>query len=194
MRGLTRLLSASAMVAAFSLGASAAQAQATDPGLEQLYLVGDAPAACVISAPRASNAQNATFAADTIGSGQVTITQLVDNETAQARASSIELDFPVVCNGSHSVVVRSANGGLQRGGASTAGSGGGFSEFLAYTVGIDWAGNAIARQSDAGAATIQSSDPARGDLAIRISTPAGGGPLVAGQYNDSIVVELIPAN
>ncbi|WP_067732982.1 hypothetical protein [Novosphingobium naphthalenivorans] len=176
-------------------GAVRAQDQGAAPDQQPLYLYGDAPAACVINQPRATNAQNATFAAGSVGSGQITITQLVDNQTAMARPTSIELDFPVVCNSSHSVVVRSNNGGLLRSGAQAGSTaGGGFSEFLPYQVAIDWAGMNLVRQSDAGTASIASSDPARGDMAIRISTPAGGGPLVAGEYSDAIVVELVPAN
>ncbi|MDE2560652.1 MAG: hypothetical protein KGL48_00260 [Sphingomonadales bacterium] len=193
MMRTTHLFQAAAIAGStVALAAMPARAQTTDPALQQMYLAGTAPIACVINPPRVTNAQNASFSANGAGNGQVTITQLVDGQTALALASSIELDFPVVCNASHSVVLTSANGGLQGGGASVTGSG--FSNFLSYRVQVDWAGVQIAKSSDAGATTINSADPAQGDMVIRLSTPAGDGPLVAGQYSDSIVVQFTPAS
>ena len=108
------------------------------------------------------------------------------------RLGFVELSLPVVCNASHRVELRSANGGLQRAGAT--GRGGAFREFLAYQVGLNWAGQSVQLDTANRSANINASQPGKGDMVIRIATPAGGGPLVAGQYSDSIVVEVQPAN
>jgi hypothetical protein len=50
------------------------------------------------------------------------------------------------------------------------------------------------RGSDTGEVTLDAGQAAKGDVRLRIVTPAGSGPLVAGQYNDSIVIEFQAAN
>ena len=179
------------IAAALALPASA-QAQELTRATQKLELTARAPVACVISPATVSNAANASYSNTGASSGQVSITQLVDGTTAAPRASSIELSLPVVCNASHRVELRSANGGLQRAGAT--GRGGAFREFLAYSVGLDWAGQSVQLDTASRSANINATQPGKGEMVIRIATPAGGGPLVAGQYSDSIVVEVQPAN
>lgn len=178
-------------VAVLALPASA-QAQELNRASQRLEMAAEAPVACVISQPVVGNQSNASFAATSTSSGQVNITQLVDAQSAQPRASSIELSLPVVCNASHRVRVTSTNGGLRRAGAT--GRSGGFQEYLAYQVGIDWSGQTVDFSTANNNATLDASQPAKGTLVIRIATPAGGAPLVAGQYSDSIVLEVQPAN
>lgn len=173
--------------------AAPAQAQVTDTTSQRLELIGNAPAACVFSTPTASNGSNASFTATSANSARINITQLVDNQNATSLASSIELSLPMVCNASHRVVVRSTNGGLARLGGNSRGSGG-FVEFLAYRFGIGWAGQNLDRSSDTGEVIVDAGEPAKGEVRLRITTPAGSGPLVAGQYNDSIVIEVQAAN
>lgn len=183
---------------ALSLVAAPAAAQTTETGGQMLELAGESRAACVFSTPTALNPTNAVFNVTGASSAQVTITQLVDNLNAQSLASSIELNLPVICNASHRVLLRSANGGLLRAGAApgaTRNAGAtGFAEFLAYDVALDWSGQQLQRSSRTGSATLNSNQPAAGDMRIRIATPAGTGPLIAGQYNDSIVIEFQVAN
>lgn len=169
-----------------------AMAQSVATASQELELLGDAPVACVLNSPTASASVNASFSATSASSGQISITELVDPQTAMPRQSAIQLTLPAVCNTSHSVTVRSSNGGLLRAGGSTANrqSAGGFGEFLIYSFGIDWAGQSLVRPSDAGMVEIVSAQPRNGEILLRVNTPEGGGPLVAGQYNDSIVVEV----
>lgn len=180
------------------LFASTASAQSANPGNQMLELAGEAQPACVLNTPSATSSNNASFAASGANSGQVTITQLVDNLSAQSLPSSIELNLPVICNASHRVLVRSANGGLLRAGAAPsaarAASISGFAEFLVYDVAIDWSGQRLERSSRTGNGILASNRPAAGDMRMRIATPAGTGPLIAGQYNDSIVIEFQVAN
>ena len=171
------------------LFAAPASAQVLDTTSQRLDLAGDAPAACVFTQPTAGNASNASFTPTGAASGRINVTQLVDATNATSLASSIELVLPLVCNAANRVEVRSANGGLLRVGG-TAGGSGAFSEFLAYRVGLDWAGLTLDRSSDAGAAGLDSASPRTGEVRLRVTTPAGSGPLVAGQYNDTITVDF----
>lgn len=182
------------VAAALALPGTQLQAQEIDRAAQRLELSGLAPVACVISQPSAGAQSNASFSATGAASGQVNITEFVDPQDASSRASTIELNLPLVCNASHSVRVTSANRGLLRAGASGTGTAGGFAEYLPYTVGLDWSGQSIALLTSNSAASINASNPGRGEMIIRIATPAGGGPLVAGQYSDSIVVEVQPAS
>lgn len=169
-----------------------AQAQDLTHATQRLELAATAPVACVINAPSVANQSNASYSATGASSGQVNITELVDADSATSRASSIELNLPVVCNASHRVMVRSTNGGLVRAGAT--GRSGAFQESLTYTVDIDWSGQTLQLLTSRTDANLDVAHPGKGDMLIRIATPAGGGPLVAGQYSDSIVVEVQPAS
>ena len=188
MRKLTLLIAAAAAFPA------AAQAQELDRASQRLELAAIAPVACVISSPRVSSQANASFSETGSASGQISITQFVDPQSAQPRASSIVLNVPVLCNTSHRVRVTSANGGLLRTGATGRGRGGAFGEFVGYTIGIDWLGQSTEFSTTNNNANINANQPGRGDAIIRVATPAGGAPLVAGQYRDTIVVEVEPSN
>lgn len=177
------------------LAAAPAFAQDASRSSRALYINGTAPAACVISGATAGAAQNAVFSAIDAANGQIAITQLVDPETAEPRASDIQINLPVTCNASHRVRIASREGGLLRAGAINGGAGaGGFSEFLPYQIGIDWAGIQLQQQSDGGAIVVSSPNGAIGNLSVRVATPAGGNPLVAGQYDDSITIQFEPAS
>ena len=182
-----------------ALSGAATSAQEVQASSQQLRLAGTAPPACVLSAPVVDAASNASFAVTGASSAQIAITQLVDTQTATSLASEIELSLPVTCNAANTVTVRTTNGGLRRVGApanAAAGStaGGGFSEFLGYRLGLDWAGQSRDQASTAGGATIASPQPGRGNIVLRVATAAGSGPLVAGRYDDAIVVEIHAAN
>ncbi len=152
-----------------------------------------APANCVVRSVRATGASNASFQSSGTTGGQVTITRLVDAETAQPRATTIDIAIPATCNASHRVTARSGRGGLQRLG-TTGAQGTGFAEFLPYSMGVGWAGVQLAQASNQGPLAIIVPNGATGELALRIATPDGGTPLVAGQYEDSIVIQLQPAD
>ena len=173
--------------------ATAAQAQDIARAEQRLDLAATAPAACVLAQASANNASNASFAATGVTSGQIAITQLVDNASATSLASAVTLSLPLTCNASHRIQVRTANGGLVRTGSNNRGSTG-FAEFLAYRVNLAWAGQALDRGSDQGSFLLDTPRPATGTVELRVTTPPGQGPLVAGQYADSIIVEFQPAN
>lgn len=183
------------LILALALVAWPLHAQELDRTEQRLELVAQAPAACVLDTASVIASDNAAFTAAGVSGGQIAIQQLVDANTAASLASSVRLDLPLVCNASHRVVLRSANGGLLRAGSmATAANAGGFSEFLPYRLSLGWAGQELDRGSDQGEATINADRPAVGSVDLRVATLPGQGPLVAGQYNDTIVVEFQPAN
>ncbi len=187
----TTLLSA-ALALAFS--ASGALAQDVTHATQRLELHGDAPAGCVANSARASKQVGTVYQDNGPTGGVVTFPNLVDESTAAARASSIELALPVVCNTSHLITVRSYNGALVRQGAGGANSAGGFSESQAYNVDLQWQ-NLTAQLGGASSnAAIAYGQPAKGDLIVDIAVPRGTQPLVAGTYTDAVVVEIRPTN
>lgn len=175
------------------LTAAPALAQDISQASQALYINGTAPTACVIRGAVASSAQNAVFSAVDAANGQITITQLVDQTTALPLASDILISLPVTCNASHRVRVASREGGLLRAGGQRSAQGG-FAEFLPYQIGLDWAGAQLQQGSDGGAIIVSSPNGAVGNLNVRVATPAGGTPLVAGQYDDAIIIQFEPAN
>ena len=183
------------LILAAMLGAVPAQAQELNRASQKLELLGDAPVGCVANGARASGQRNATFQDNGPSGGVVVFPQLVDGTTALARESGIELAVPIICNASHTVTVRSYNGGLLRQGAQGTGRGsGGFSEFQAYQVGVQWQGQSVQLGGQSGSASIAWAQPAKGDLTVAITVPQGTAPLVAGTYTDAVVVEILPAS
>jgi len=188
----TTLLSA-ALVLAFS--ASGAMAQDVTHATQRLELHGDAPAGCVANSARASKQVGTLYQDNGPTGGVVTFPNLVDETTAAARASSIELALPVVCNTSHLITVRSYNGALVRLGANAArGGSGGFSEMQTYDVGLQWQQRTVQLGTQTASAAISYNQPAKGDLIVDIAVPRGTNPLVAGTYTDAVVVEIRPSN
>lgn len=185
-----------AIIAVALLATTPAWGQEIATDSQRVEMLGTAPPACVIEAPTAANAVNATFLGTGSTSGQIQIAQFVDPQTANPLASSIELALPVICNSSHEFTVRSGNGGLLRNGGAIANrqSAGRFADYVTYTVSIDWSGQSITRPTDGGPIVLDGMNARAGEIALRIATPAGGGPLTAGRYDDTIVVEFRAAN
>ena len=180
------------LAAAALLVPSLAFGQTVNTGQGRLDLAGAAPSACLISSPTSAAGSNSTFQSTGTQQGQVTITQMADPLTAVPVASTINLALPIICNAAHSVIVSTTNGGLVRvGGTGTQQTVNGFREFLPYQVSAVWAGQTVNATSQAGTTvTIISADGAAGDLSLVIQVPGGGDPLVAGTYNDQVVIQL----
>ncbi|MBX9644491.1 MAG: hypothetical protein K2W91_10380 [Novosphingobium sp.] len=176
------------------VGATGAQAQQLDRASQKLELFGDAPVGCVANAARVTSQANATFQSNGPSGGVVVFPALVDSVTATSRASSIALALPVVCNASHRVTLRSANGGLLREGANLGRNSGGFAEFQTYGVSVQWQGQTASVGGGGNSATLAQGQPAKGEMLVDIAVPQGTQPLVAGTYTDSVVVEIRPAN
>jgi hypothetical protein len=159
----------------------------------RLDLIGEAPSACLISAPSAEAGSNAVFQPITGDSARIRVVDLVDPATSEARATSINLAFPVICNGAHRVTVRTAQGAMVRAGPAV--SAPGFRDRLPYQVSAAWGGQSVTGVSESGTPVdIQLNNGAAGLLSLAVAIAPGGDPLIAGAYSDSLIVELQPAN
>jgi hypothetical protein len=183
------MLRCTCLVLACVLAPISAFAQTTVPS-GRLDIVADAPSACVAASPGSAAGANATFQSLSAGAAEVRITEMIDPQTSQARASSINILLPIICNTAHRLVLRSGNGGLLRDGGNAQQQAGGFREFVPYQVSASWSGQDVSASSDQGDVSINVGDGAAGEASVTIDVPAGGAPLVAGGYGDSVVIEL----
>lgn len=168
-------------------------AQTGDTAHGRIELAGRTPPACVIRTARAGNASNASFVGAGPSSGEIRIAELVDPQTAQPRAAQMVIELPVVCNAAHRLTLTSANGGLLRDGGNPGNrqTAAGFADLLGYQLDANWDNRVLTLNAAASPlATLDVPDGMAGDLSLRLSIPAGGGPLVAGRYSDTVVIEL----
>jgi hypothetical protein len=181
---------------ATAIAGAPAWAQTTaigDRASSTLDLFGQAPSACVMSPPAPASGSNASFSAQGGQTGVVRFTQFVDPRTAQPRAASIGLAFPVVCNSAHRLTVRTDGTGLTR----TAGpaSAAGFRDSLGFQVSADWAGARAVGSSDLlTPIDLRTANGAAGQMNLVVDIAGGGAPLVAGDYAGTLVVELEASN
>ena len=174
-----------------------AQAQTLETGQGRLELAGQAPPACVLRAPTSSSGANATFSATGAATGEIRISELVDPQTAQPRAASINLVLPVICNSAHRLTITSGNGGMLRdgGNARNRQQSGGFGDFLGYQLSTAWAGRTVTTlTTTAPGLALDIPDGGAGDMSVTIAIPAGGGALVAGRYADSVIINFQAAS
>lgn len=134
-----RCLGSPILLALASLATTQAHAQDVARANRAMELNATAGSACIVGTPRALSATNSTFQADGGSGGQITLTRLVDPDTALPRSARVDLAIPATCNASHRVIASSGAGGLRRAGGGGVQSGG-FAEFLAYSVQVAWAG------------------------------------------------------
>ena len=182
------------VVTALMLAPAAAFAQQAPNTAVQsrLDLDGVAPAACVLNGPSSSNSVNATVNDAGSRTTQVTITNLVDTSSLAAQAATVNLAFPLICNGPHTVTLTTANGGLTlEGGAPSAP---GFTDHVDYVMEATWAGK-VSSVSTGSARTLQisTSDGAAGVVSLSIQIPGGGNRLIAGTYSDTLTLDVQPA-
>jgi hypothetical protein len=180
------------LAVALAAAPAAASAQTADGGAGQsIYVTGEAPAACVLRAPRLDATTGAVFQSGGERAGTIDFTQLVDPQTSIARAASVSLALPVTCTGAHTLSVRALGGGLRQAEPATAAQG--FRDRLAYRLSAEWAGQRAAASSES-AIEIKTSNAASGELSLAVNVAEGGLPLVSGTYGDSIVIELLPVH
>jgi hypothetical protein len=171
---------------------AALAAQVVEPSQGRLEILGTSRPACVIGAAPSVAGNNMTFQPLSNVSGQVRITEFVDSN-AVSRGGSIDVILPVICNSAHRIVVRSGRGGLRRVGAPVARPGP-FAEFLPYQVNTAWGNQQAGLTTDQGTLIINAAEARAGQVALSIAVARGGRPLVAGTYEDQIVVELQAAD
>jgi hypothetical protein len=194
MTHIFRLTACSVVLVACLSQPAQAQVQAfNNTGQGSGVVGGQAPAVCKIDAPRTVSALNAVFQPGAESSGQVTINQLVDPVTGVARPSRIALDFPAVCNHTHTLVVRSLQGGLSR---VEGPAGEGFASRVDYVLSARWAGGdrLATTNGQPRTLTIPVAEGAAGTIELSFAAPGGGPSLVAGNYQDQVVVEFTAAS
>jgi hypothetical protein len=183
-------LSPFAAVALIVLSGTAA-AQTPSEGQGRIEIVGQAPNACVIRGQGNVTTVNGTYASNGLSSGELRIVEMVDSTTARGRAVSLDLALDVVCNSPHRLMLRSTNGGLLRRGAPAgAPASGPFVQLVPYSFSASWLGHDVTSQSDSrGLMMIEAAAAGAGQYSLGIRVP-GGEPLVAGTYEDSVVLEF----
>ncbi|SMF64974.1 hypothetical protein [Allosphingosinicella indica] len=191
MKTLLRL----SLAVSAGLTASAGFAQVvTDPIPESLersiVFEGEATRACLIEAPTVDSQVNTRL--DRAGGGvnvALSPTGFIDPETGVPRQSGISLSLPITCNTAHQLRIASREGALIREGAGT--DTGAFRSRLDFDVEVNWAGitRTFSTQNSA-QLIIPVPDAATGQASINISIPGGGAPLAAGQYGDTLIVEV----
>jgi hypothetical protein len=158
---------------------------------QNLSIEGSAPTACSIRVITLNPGSAATLTSATQGNALVTLgtPNFVDPQTAVPTGGRVFLGVPIICNGAHTVIVRSTNGRLTL--ESGAAGGNGFRNAVDYSLTTSWAGlNQSFNTQSTSSLQIPVSQANSGDALVTIDIPSGGQPLVAGVYSDLIVVEV----
>ena len=188
------LLPAIALAAAPAGAQEAPGAGIDTAGRQQFEIAGLASPACAIGSGTSVGGTNAAFQPDGATGGTVQITMLADPDTALGNAAEVRVVVPVICNSAHAIGVTSTNGGLLRDGGSRSPLGG-FLQFLPYQVAYAWAGQDVAGRSDDPAALdLEVAAPGRGNLEVAISLAPTEAPLVAGNYDDTLLIAITAAD
>jgi hypothetical protein len=172
-----------------------AQTVALDLATRNTQIRGEVPRACTITGPAlAISASNATFAVSGVGSATITISQLVDPNIGDGtpQAATLQFEIPATCTVSHELNVDSANDGLALGGSLGTAVTDGFRNALPYAITTSWSTLNLSGQTTSGPLIGRVGDAATGNIVVSISIPAGGTPLVAGSYSDSLSINLSP--
>ena len=189
-----------AAVAAAALAATGANAQSTTTSTANFTVIGSAPKVCAISGPTLTSVNLVNI--DSLDGTTLKIAQLTDSTSLSTLPASAEVSFDAVCNYAHTVTIQSLNNGLWRDGSTQAPQNG-FADAVPWTGRLQW--GTLNRTFVFGAQNrqIQSfpfavAGPQAGQLLLDISIQAGStnavanGPLLAGNYQDTIYVTLEP--
>lgn len=159
---------------------------------------GSAPPVCAFrAAPRQLSATNMTLTGASLQSGQINITQLIDESTARLKVASIQIEILGICNQSHYVSLMTNRGGLEPAepGAVVSGS---FTRHVNYRVEAIWGGQTVILQTDATPGKKSTSGvvngPNDGALNLRVTIDGSSNdmslPTENGIYSDSITVQI----
>jgi len=180
---LIRLLTAAAVVLAPGV------AMGAETVLQENNLSGQMASVCRLGTMVSTSAENAAFQPSITG-GLLQITNLASSQTALVQSATMALTLDGMCNQPHTLKIRSSNGGL----TTDAGPTGGFINRIDYSARVTWGGQT---------GILQPQGQVGANLALTVPTAAGSGlgveiqiipaslPAVAGQYEDSLVIELL---
>lgn len=120
----------------------------------------------------------------------VNFNSIADPETAELVPFGLIVSLDMTCNFAHTVTIRSASGGLQASDPSNSDS---FTDRADYTVEAQWAGQS-AGFSTSGTpgegAGLQIGGLNAGRFDLEIGSAASSLPLVAGDYTDTLIIEI----
>ena len=164
-------------------------ARPADSASTEIQMTGYAQPVCNLPGGTQTSASNATYS-----NGVLTISSLLDANTATVKAASVKITFPdVMCNYKATISIGSLNGGLKTDGITTNLSGD-FLEKVPYKIEGTWGGVALPTldTNTAGVepVTKDAGGANRGTLELTVSTVAGNTPVIEGQMSDSIVIKI----
>jgi hypothetical protein len=170
------------------------------PAAEQasIAVTGSVERMCILNAPQ-FNSSASTNIASSSGS-EVRIANL-SNDDMTTQATRFTAQLAAMCNVSHLLTVTSDRGGLWRDPAGAAPDG--FANAVPYRAKISWNGSqetlsANAQSEGEAAQSLAIDQPGTGDIDIEFSIDQGatnagtGAPLLAGSYNDTLRVTMVP--
>jgi hypothetical protein len=159
---------------------------------------GSAPPVCAFrAAPRQLSATNMSLAGASLQSGQINITQLIDENTARLKAASIQIEILGICNRPHYLSLMTNRGGLEPEEQLTASSGT-FTRHVNYRAEALWGGQSVILQTDATPGKKSQAGlingPNDGALNLRVTIDGATNdmslPTANGIYSDSLIVQI----
>lgn len=161
---------------------------------------GNVPTICSVQAPVLLTNHPAVNVTSVSGNS-LAITQLADQNTLATKATSFDVGFAAVCNLPKTLIVESEYNGLWRQSALQEASG--FADAVPYTATVSWGATTGTLDADASVRhTTSLSLPVSGsvndqiDLHVSVlpgaSNTTAWAPLLAGTYQDTILVTVVP--
>jgi hypothetical protein len=178
-------------VAFLTGSAFAGQAGAADSDSVEIRINGQAKSVCALPAQPDSATVNAQFSNNVL-----TIDKLIDDNTAIVKASSANLTFrQTMCNYGATITLATLNGGMTSDGVTTDLTGGSFLKRVDYKVRGSWGSLQLTELDTAGAlageqVTTLAGGANNGDLTLTIVTEDGNTPVVAGMFDDTLVLKI----
>jgi hypothetical protein len=167
-----------------ALAGAAISAESSD---SQIEISGTVGRVCVLPTPIQTAGSNARF-----NNGQLVIDELIDENTATVRASSVQITFPkAMCNYNASITIGSQNVGLTLQAEQQALSDN-FIRKVPYKLNGKWGSVDIPVLDTAseGMVSRTAGGANLGDLTITVTTENGTQPALHGEYRDIIVLKL----
>lgn len=173
-------------------------ANAGNDGEGSMSVGGSAPAVCSFrAAPRQLSGTNMNLAAVSLQSGQITVTELIDESTARLKAASIQIEMLGICNRPHHLTLMTNRGGLAPEGEVIE-PGGSFSRHVNYRAEALWGGQSVILLTDATPGKKSSPGLVNGanDGALNLRVIIDGttndmaSPTASGVYSDSLIIQI----
>ena len=155
-----------------------------------LGIRGTSQPVCQLPDPTVTSRNNTT-----ISNKSITVDNLINLQDATVLAWDATMTFPrVMCNWSAFVSLQSQNGGMKPVGAVASVLNGEFGTQVDYTATAKWGTVPQLTLSTASAGQAAVSQLASGanqaDLVVTISTPPSSVPLLAGEFQDNLIVKV----